>query len=355
MVQLEDLMDLIDHEACQDIKSIEQVASESPRPGNYVMWSYLENRIIQENIAPSLSAYLLYEHQFNGKSLKEISDELNVKIPGLFRKLKVPTLFKLFKKLKVPKRTKLEAFSGENHHFYGITRENNPNYGRVCSKKTKRKISKANRGKYRSEETKRKMSEAKRGEKHPLYGTHHSEETRKRMSEALSGEKGPQYGKPLLEETRRKISEAMKGENHYLYGKHPSEETRRKMSEAKRGEKHPNFNGWSSLESYTWLFSKIMRKYIRERDNYECQTCGILEDEKNHHIHHIDYDKKNDSEFNLITLCHSCHTSVPKGLRNEDKGVWQQIFFDAVRNIYENLSDDGLRALGKYQRGLRER
>lgn len=46
---------------------------------------------------------------------------------------------------------------------------------------------------------------------------------------------------------------------------------------------------------------------ILKRDNYKCQSCyhsSYLQ------IHHIDGDKKNNSEDNLIVLCRRCHRMV---------------------------------------------
>lgn len=45
--------------------------------------------------------------------------------------------------------------------------------------------------------------------------------------------------------------------------------------------------------------------------NYECQfnACNrtMINLDMDFHIHHIDYDKKNHGEKNLILLCNSCH------------------------------------------------
>jgi hypothetical protein len=51
-----------------------------------------------------------------------------------------------------------------------------------------------------------------------------------------------------------------------------------------------------------------LKNYIRNRDKNKCQNplCKN-KTKKNLIIHHIDYDKKNCEEHNLITLCRSCH------------------------------------------------
>lgn len=62
----------------------------------------------------------------------------------------------------------------------------------------------------------------------------------------------------------------------------------------------------------------LIRKQIYKRDNYICQDCGIkciskkyLKNKKESNriiqCHHIDYNKKNNKEENLITLCLKCH------------------------------------------------
>jgi len=58
------------------------------------------------------------------------------------------------------------------------------NLGRIPSKETIEKRSKALKGHFVSEETKRKISVSHLGEKHPLFGKHLSAETRAKMSAA---------------------------------------------------------------------------------------------------------------------------------------------------------------------------
>lgn len=62
-------------------------------------------------------------------------------------------------------------------------------------------------------------------------------------------------------------------------------------------------------EDYPLEFTKKLRHVIRMRDKYICQECGATQGEgKAFPIHHIDYDKFNCDQMNLITLCHSCHS-----------------------------------------------
>ncbi|MDA1347197.1 MAG: NUMOD3 domain-containing DNA-binding protein [Crenarchaeota archaeon] len=110
--------------------------------------------------------------------------------------------------------------------------------GRVMLKKTRMKISKANKGKLA-------------GINHPFYGKHLSTETKKKISEARKGTKASMAtrkklskshkGKILSTETKKKISEARKGRfagvNSPFYGKQHSLKTRKKISKTHMGMK----------------------------------------------------------------------------------------------------------------------
>lgn len=55
-----------------------------------------------------------------------------------------------------------------------------------------------------------------------------------------------------------------------------------------------------------WTYS--LRLKIRRRDSNTCQACGVKR--KGLDVHHIDEDKMNCDESNLICLCRSCHRKV---------------------------------------------
>lgn len=102
-----------------------------------------------------------------------------------------------------------------------------------------------------------------------------------------------------------------------------SEECYGKAVPAKRtGEDHPRWKG-----GHKWYYGRnwpTQRQKRLEKDNYECQACGLAEEEsKKKHgrsldVHHIkplasfkegediDYELANEIE-NLITLCRTCH------------------------------------------------
>lgn len=102
-------------------------------------------------------------------------------------------------------------------------------------KKTKEKISKANKGRHHTEETKRKISKANKGNIGWWKGKHHSKETREKISKAKKGRVGYWIGKHRSNETKRKISESLKGCIPWNKGIPASEESKRKMSESNKG------------------------------------------------------------------------------------------------------------------------
>jgi len=115
-----------------------------------------------------------------------------------------------------------------------------------------------------------------------------------------------------------------------------------------RGNNHHAWNGGSSFEPYSFDF-KTIKKYILERDNHICQFCGKSENGKKHHVHHIDYNKKNSSEDNLITLCTNCHTGTNP---INDRQTWQEICNERITEIYQNLSCEQKIALVKLKQDL---
>ena len=74
-------------------------------------------------------------------------------------------------------------------------------------------------------------------------------------------------------------------------------------------EKHPNWIDGRSFEPYSLEFNKQLKRQIRKRDKFTCQECGMTQDKLGYtlHVHHINYDKKDNSMNNLISLCHQCH------------------------------------------------
>lgn len=87
---------------------------------------------------------------------------------------------------------------------------------------------------------------------------------------------------------------------------------------------------------YAKSFRGRLRKKIKERDNYTCQWCGLVSDFELHNtlevvmdVHHIDYDRWNSNERNLITMCHSCHSKTHVGI-----AAWKVCLSKVISGIY---------------------
>lgn len=97
----------------------------------------------------------------------------------------------------------------------------------------------------------------------------------------------------------------------------------RERASEKCGNKHPNWRGGKSFEPYPPTFNKQFKRKIRRHDNYTCVHCG----EWGNIVHHIDYNKKNTTPENCITLCRSCHSKT-----NFNRNYWQVRLTEIMRN-----------------------
>lgn len=112
-------------------------------------------------------------------------------------------------------------------------------------------------------------------------------------------------------------------------GKKSTPERNRKFSLATSGERHWNWRGGSSIAPYGIEFTQAKRESIRRRDKYVCQECGKRQDQLltltgNPYklmIHHIDYNKENNNDSNLISLCRPCHMKT-----NYTRKRWKKYF-----------------------------
>ncbi len=103
----------------------------------------------------------------------------------------------------------------------------------------------------------------------------------------------------------------------------------------KKNNLNPNYKGGISNLPYSLEFNDNLKDQIRKRDNYTCQKCGITEEE---HliiygtallIHHIDYNKENCEENNLITVCFQCNSRA-----NFNRDYWYAYFMYIMEEIY---------------------
>lgn len=150
----------------------------------------------------------------------------------------------------------------------------------------------------------------KRKQSHSLKKTWKND--RKRFKNTPLFEKGEHFSPK---------TEFKKGQKSWITGRNHTKKAKKKLSIAKKGklnpehslrmlrENNPNWKGGITFEPYGIEFDKDLKDKIRERDNFTCQICSIDEQnlKRKLSIHHIDYDKQNNKEENLISLCNICH------------------------------------------------
>lgn len=108
------------------------------------------------------------------------------------------------------------------------------------------------------------------------------------------------------------------GSNNPMYGR--------------RGPLCPAWDGGKSFEPYPFIFNDILKMKIKHRDNYKCQNCFSTGDKRGRlYIHHINYDKNNCSDYNLITTCSSCNSKA-----NFKRDDWKAFYMDKIDAVYSN-------------------
>ena len=136
-------------------------------------------------------------------------------------------------------------------------------------------------------------------------------------TESHSGSLNYMFGKKLFGKDNGNFGKKHPGMNK---GIPKTEEHRKKLRENHAnyfGKNNPNWQGGSSFEPYSFDFNIKLKETIRKRDKYICQKCGIKQKDniignkqQKLDIHHINYNKQNCKEDNLIALCHKCNTKV---------------------------------------------
>lgn len=192
---------------------------------------------------------------------------------------------------------------------------------RECHKKWQKEIQWEERiGIERAEEIRKERSKSFK-----LNNPSKKPEVAKKISESLkkylksnpglrSGENNAFFGKKHTNERKQKWSESKKGK--WAYDQQQKE--KQKLNTPKR-EKHHNWQGGISNGDYGPEFNNDLKISIKESYNFTCQNCFLIGLDLD--IHHIDYDKRNNSLYNLIPLCKKCH-----GKTNYDRDKWKEMF-----------------------------
>jgi len=174
---------------------------------------------------------------------------------------------------------------------------------------------KNNKGSKRSDLFKQLLSKKLEGSGNPFYGKSHSQEAKIKMSQAKAGLPSKRKGKKQpstagdlnpakRQEVRMKISKALSvgggGRHACCKGSlNPNHGNGAKIAR----DKNPAWIDGRSYGEYGPEYSRALKAKIKKRDNFTCAVCGG----RGVAVHHIDYDKKNNNQDNLVTLCRSCH------------------------------------------------
>lgn len=119
------------------------------------------------------------------------------------------------------------------------------------------------------------------------------------------------------DERVKKYSDKLKGNPKSFNAVIKQSETRKRLF--REGKLiHPNWQGGKSFEPYGVEFNRELKEEIRRRDNFTCQECGFNQEQLRCtlDVHHIDFNKQNNQQNNLISLCKSCHTKTQFNRQN---------------------------------------
>jgi len=177
-------------------------------------------------------------------------------------------------------------------------------------------------------------------EKNGFYNKHHKS--------GYSKVKSLEYRKAASKRRKgKKIKDILKNISYVEYIK--------ELSESRRGEKNPRYGKKNSYKfrvlhswrmwrkfgcttffstGYTKDFNFFTKERIRDRDSRKCFLCGVSEDklDRKLDVHHIDYDKTNCNDDNLVSLCRKCHLDTSRYHRD----LWYIFFKAALISKYGN-------------------
>jgi hypothetical protein len=140
------------------------------------------------------------------------------------------------------------------------------------------------------------------GKNNSFYGKKHTLKHRKYLSKILTGKINIKHGK------RSNLYKQYCKDCHKLISDY--RRTRCQSCAAifrlKDPKNHPNYIDGRAKNPYPRKWNKELKQFILKRDKFICQRCG----KNGTHVHHINYNKNNCTENNLITLCLICNIKV---------------------------------------------
>jgi len=158
---------------------------------------------------------------------------------------------------------------------------------------------------------------------------------------SLKGEGNPMFGKRYAKkyyckDCGKKINRGYE-RCHSCAGKNIWITSKKLKNRDISGKNNPNYKDGLSNKPYSLEFNEKLKLEIRQRDNFECQNCGMTEGE---HlsvygtvlcIHHIDYSKENNKRNNLISLCNQCNIRA-----NYNREYWKIYYKEKLYGQLQN-------------------
>jgi predicted HNH restriction endonuclease len=174
------------------------------------------------------------------------------------------------------------------YHSIRTTGKGNHHFGGKNSIETRKKISEKNKGRVESEEKRRAQSEFMKAH-NPMC----SMESRKRIS---------------IKNTGRIISESARKKSSITHTLHLGTDKYEKFCK-------------ENNRRYSFMHQRLKRKL---EESTICQICNKPLLTKNGNagmnMHHIDKNKRNNDDDNLVSLCAACHYAVHRGMLVNSEG-----------------------------------
>lgn len=194
-------------------------------------------------------------------------------------------------------------------------------YCKKCNKEIVYSTMKYGSGLCRSCSCKKRLKDP---ENHNMFGKHHTKDTKKKISKTKiqlkqsKGKNNPAYKGgvkrfPKCIDCNKRLSRIDAERCKVCWNKLHSIILKELFKDPQN---NPSYIDGRTSELYPFEFNKTLKLKIRERDNFECQHCHMTEEghisifETVLTVHHIDYNKQNCKEENLIALCNQCNIRV---------------------------------------------
>ncbi len=160
-----------------------------------------------------------------------------------------------------------------------------------------------------------------------------SEETKKKIKLSLKGRKRPDISKLMIAKGNKRPHCLNCDKELYNYNAKHCWDCYILLG-LNKGINASNYINGASKRKYAFGFTHKLKLKIRERDNYTCQNCDMIEEEhlsvygRALEVHHINYNKEDHQEENLITLCQQCNIRA-----NYNRKYWTEFFSNKLLKI----------------------